>query len=524
MAGTRRRRRAVRALAIGAVAVAVNAPMVTATARERIDDARVHDPAYVARYGVWRTVGDSHTRAVHAAVLNTGRVLLVEGSGNDRRTFDKGSFSSVVWDPVANTFTKVPTPVDFFCGGHAFLPDGRLLVAGGTRTYEVLADKSPDGQKHEFQGLADAAIFDPQTQRYTKVSSMAHSRWYPTLVALASGAVVAVAGLDEKGLVDQGHTEVFDPATETWSERADLHRVWPTYPAMTLTQDGRLFYSGANAGYGSLDDGRTPGLWNLDDNSFQTVPGLPDPTMTETSMSVLLPPAQAQKVAIFGGGAVGDAPTATARTAVVDLTAPTPVWTAGPDLAEAKRYPGTVILPDDTVLVTGGSRGYRGNDSHTAQIFHPDTNTFTDAADPRIGRDYHAEAVLLPDGRVATFGSNPLKGNAFETRVEVYSPPYLFRGARPVVTQAPDRIAPGAAADLAVDQAVTAVRLVRPSAVTHLTDSEQRSVAAVIETHDDGQVRIRVPADPNLAPKGWYMLFALNALGVPSVAQWVYIG
>jgi hypothetical protein len=517
-----RRRRLRRATAIVAAVVAVNAPIVAAEARERLDYAAAHASATKAAVGVWDVVGDSRTRAVHAAVLYTGKVLLVEGSGNDQLRFDARTFSSTLWDPVTDTFRKVPMTVDFFCGGHTFLADGRLLVAGGTRKYEVLADRSPDGRKHEFQGLPDATLFDPATETYSAAPAMAYSRWYPTLVTMGDGRVVAVSGLDQNGVLDDGHTEVFDPATSTWTERADLRRTWPTYAAMTLTADGRLFYSGANAGYGSLELGRTPGLWDLRDNSFTVVPGLIDAADTETSMSVLLPPAQAQKVAIFGGGGVGDSPEATARTAVVDLTEPAPSWRAGPDLAEPKRYPGAVVLPDDTVLVTGGGRDYRGGDSHTAQLYHPDTDTFTDVAAPRVGRNYHAEAVLLPDGRVATFGSNPLKDNRFETRVEVYSPAYLFRGPRPVVhVDAPE--VGGGTVRFTSDQPIARVRFVRPSAVTHQTDTEQRSVAASSFEQVGDEVRAVVPADRNLMPPGWYMMFALNAAGVPSLAQWVHV-
>jgi len=506
-----------------AVAIAANGPVVAAQAKSRIEQRRAHEPLRTAELGLWETVGNAKTRAVHAAVLRTGKVLLVSGSGNDQHNFDTRKFTSTVWDPTSNTYAKVVTPVDLFCGGHAFLPDGRLLIAGGTRKYEVLANKSPDGTKHEFSGLPDAVIFDPVTQTYEKVASMSRSRWYPTLLTLASGKVLALSGLDENGNLVSGWTEMFDPANNTWTDRADLRRVWPTYPAMTLTADGKLFYSGSNAGYGSLEVGRTPGLWDLSDNSFQFVNGLDDPTQTETSMSVLLPPAQYQRVALFGGGPVGDDDAATARTGLVDLTASTPSWTRGPDLAEAKRYPGTVILPDDTVLVTGGGLGYRSHDSHTAQIFHPDTNTFTDAAGPRIGRDYHSEAVLLPDARVATFGSNPLKDNKFETRVEVYSPPYLFRGPRPTISGVPEQITVGSTIELTSDQEINNVRLVRPSAVTHLTDTEQRSVAAPVVAQNGTKVTIEIPKNANLLPSDWYMLFAVNSVGVPSLAAWVHI-
>ena len=83
---------------------------------------------------------------------------------------------------------------------------------------------------------------------------------------------------------------------------------------------------------------------------------MPDPTETETSASLLLPPAQAQRYMILGGGGIGDSEESTDRTATVDLTKSDPQWEEGPKLAQPTRYPIAVITPDNTVVVSGGSR------------------------------------------------------------------------------------------------------------------------------------------------------------------------
>ena len=77
---------------------------------------------------------------------------------------------------------------------------------------------------------------------------------------------------------------------------------------------GKLFYTGSNAGYGSDTVGRDPGIWDLSDNTFDKVPGLRDPRQTETSGSVLLPPAQDQRYMIAGGGGIGESKRSTGRT------------------------------------------------------------------------------------------------------------------------------------------------------------------------------------------------------------------
>ena len=99
--------------------------------------------------GSWEELPfDSRVVSIHAALLNTGKVLFAAGSQNDPNGLFSPKTSSflpaheqtrkiraVVWDPSqeANGFTEVENgPWDFFCSGHAFLPDGRLLLAGGT--------------------------------------------------------------------------------------------------------------------------------------------------------------------------------------------------------------------------------------------------------------------------------------------------------------------------------------------------------------------------------------------------------
>jgi hypothetical protein len=260
--------------------------------------------------------------------------------------------------------------------------------------------------------------------------------------------------------------------------------------------------------------------------------------MTETSSSVLLPPAQDQRVMIFGGGEVGESAVSTARTAIADLVEPVPAYRPGPDLPQPARYLSTVLLPDDTVFTTGGSSGYRGgrygdktrSDLFNAQIYRPASGAFETAADSTIGRNYHSEALLLPDGRVVTMGSDPLydpsgrNPGTFEQRIEVYSPPYLFKGRRPVIGAGPKAVQRGTTFAVATRDAsrVRAARLMRPSAVTHVTDVDQRSVALDI-TPATGGLALSVPKAKGLVPSGWYMLFLIDAKGVPSTARWIQV-
>ncbi|MDH6577093.1 hypothetical protein P3T29_002746 [Kitasatospora sp. MAP5-34] len=630
---------------IALVVASMNAPAVLGFAGSQYHHYVINQAGYKAQYGHWQTVNfptEFRINAIHATLLRTGKILIIAGSGNDQNSFDAGTFKSLLWDPVKYTYKLVPTPKDMFCGGHTSLPDGQVLVAGGTLRYEALDGAvkkaagtmrvrnenpdaprtfpkgttftAPDGReylstadvtvpaatktvitdpatgarkvtvtageqhvfaeavaagtayvdqnpaqytvkgltgadarnlygmsdkmtldKQDFQGTRSAYEFNPDTESYEQVPDMTYARWYPTLTGLGNGNVVTVSGLDDTGQILTGNdNELFDPATRTWSKAPDHY--FPTYPSLFLTAAGKLFYSGSNAGYGPADKGRTPGLWDLKDDSFQVVGGLSDPDQLETSSSVLLPPAQAQKVMVLGGGGVGESPASTARTGIADLTAAQPVFTPGPDLpAGGTRYLNSVILPDDTVFTTGGSSDYRGkhrSDLLKAQTYHPDTNSFTVAAAPTVGRDYHSEALLLPDGRVVVLGSNPLFADkadtepaTFEQRIEIYTPPYLFHGDRPQITAAPDAAGLGNTITVASPhpEAITTAKLIRPSSVTHATDVEQRSVALTITTRTTGGLSLTLPTNPSLLPPGWYMLFATDPNGTPSVAHWIQV-
>jgi len=626
------------------VVTSMNAPAVLGFAGRQYHHYVINQPGYKAEYGHWQTVSfpsQFRINAIHATLLRTGKILIIAGSGNDQRSFDANTFKSLLWDPVRNSYKLVPTPEDMFCGGHTALPDGRILVAGGTLRYEALNGSvkkaagtmrvrnenpdaphtfpkgtvftAPDGReyattaevtvpaatkrttattttattttvtageqhvfveavapgtayvdqgpaqytvkgltgadarnlygmgermtldKQDFQGIRSAYEFNPDTELYERVPDMAYARWYPTLTGLGDGKVVTVSGLDDTGQILTGNdNELYDPATQGWAKAPD--RYFPTYPSLFLTASGKLFYSGSNAGYGPADKGRVPGLWDLRDNSFQAVGGLRDADQLETSSSVLLPPAQAQKVMVLGGGGVGESPASTARTGIADLTKAQPGFAPGPDLpAGGTRYLNSVILPDDTVFTTGGSRDYRGkhlSDLLKAQTYHPDTNSFTVAAEPTVGRDYHSEALLLPDGRVVVLGSNPLFADkadtepaTFEQRIEIYTPPYLFRGDRPELTAAPGRAALGSVITVATPHpaAIANAKLIRPSSVTHATDVEQRSVALDITARTAGGLALTLPTNPNLLPPGWYMLFATDHNGTPSVARWIQV-
>ena len=141
-----------------------------------------------AEMGVWRLLENtSQVNPVHAALLHTGSVLFFSGSGNDPDRHNARQYATAVWHYPQPRYSRPATPVDLFCCGHAFLPDGRLLASGGTEQYDP------------FFGLRQAVVFDPHAGPADPVSptgtagawatepDMAHGRWYPSLITLQDG-------------------------------------------------------------------------------------------------------------------------------------------------------------------------------------------------------------------------------------------------------------------------------------------------------------------------------------------------
>jgi hypothetical protein len=186
-------------------------------------------------------------------------------------------------------------------------------------------------------------------------------------------------------------------------------------------------------------------------------------------------------------------------------------------------YLSMVLLPDGKVFETGGALHNRADPVYEASMLDPGTSTLTGMAVDPVARTYHSSSFLLPDGRVMSVGDNPGDGT-FSMQMSVYSPPYMFRGARPQVTSLPSNYwGYGGTEQMTVDTPIVKASLIRPAAVTHSSDPNQRYVELPM-TVNGNSIGLHMTSNPNIAPPGWYMLFVVNAAGVPSVAKWVHVG
>ena len=307
-----------------------------------------------------------------------------------------------------------------------------------------------------------------------------------------------------------------------WSPEYPAGWTPPLYPRLHLLSDGRVFYSGS---------GRGSRIFDPATRTWSGVIATTNYSGTRSyGTSVLLPlmPATGYKsrVMIFGGGNPS-----TATTEIIDLSTPTPAWQYGPLMSQPRIEMNATILPNGKVLATGGS--LNDEDATTASLnadlYDPNTNTFSPAGANTFPRLYHSNALLLPDATVLLIGGNPERGS-YEPHMEIYSPAYLFNlngglALRPAITGVPaGAIGYGTTFQVQTPIAadVASVVLVRPGAPTHAFDMEQRLVG-LSHTAGLGVLNVTAPPNGNVAPPGYYMLFILNSAGVPSVARFVQL-
>src|SRR5436190_15283945 len=442
---------------------------------------------------------------IHLALLNTGKVLIVAGSGN---VPTETNYRAAGWDPQAGTIVTQPVAWDMFCNGMVILPDGRAFINGGTLQYDP------------FHGELKNAVYDPATGVFTDVQSMAHGRWYPTVTTLGDGRVMTFSGLKETGGTNST-VEIYTVGSG-WSQEYPAGWTPPLYPRMHVMPNGNVFYSGSGTG---------SRIFNTTTNTWSAVVATTNYPNTRTyGTSVLLPLTPANgyrlRVIIFGGGNP-----ATATTEIIDLAASPMQWQYGPSMSQPRIEMNATILPNGKVLAVGGSTNDEdaATASLNADLYNPATNAFSSAGANVYPRLYHSGSLLLPDATVMVTGGNPARGS-YEQHIEIYSPPYLFNtdgsvAARPAITSvSPNAFSYGDALQVFTSAAasIASVVLVRPGSLTHAFDMDQRLVGLSF-TVGTGWLNVTAPRNGNIAPPGYYMLFALTSAGVPSVASFVQV-
>ncbi|KAK8091225.1 hypothetical protein PG994_000730 [Apiospora phragmitis] len=391
---------------------------------------------------------------------------------------------------------------DMFCPGISSLEDGRIIITGGSN-----AEKT--------------SFYDPATNQFTEGPDMKIARGYQASTTLSNGNVFTIGGSYSGGRGGK-NGEVFDPATNEWTllKGADVQPmltvdhegIWreDNHAWLYGWKNGSVFQAGpskAQHWYGTNGAGSVKAAAVRDD--VDAMCGVNRPDYDDSA---------ANKHAHI--------------TTIDEPDQPATVERVG-DMAYARAFSNAVVLPDGTVLITGGqptAHVFTDTDGVlTPELFNPETKTFAKMAPEAIARNYHSESLLLADGTVWSGGgglcyvANPQASTKNCDRSvdhadgQIFSPPYLFNAdgsaaARPEITGLPVSTAKvGDMFTLTMNrdaEPATSFVLVRMGSATHSINTDQRRVPLT-----------KLPDDSGVLLPGYYYLFAVSASGTPSMAK-----
>ena len=364
-----------------------------------------------------------------------------------------------------------PGPASIFCSGHSLLPSGEVVVAGGdARSY---ARTLPDDAYTDWAGLQTIFTFDPFSETWTRQPDMAEGRWYP-----ASGPASRWThdhrrrphGNEPPGGLQDREPRGLQPAGD--DRRSGLRRAeaerrphWirslPPLVRASRRQppDGRPEQA---AGRGPRHVGTSRGTRARRAMSLQRLagnvvrrPGGPSGSDTVTALGGFNRPGvtgpfypatadfrddrrKSDRSRLEGRRSV-QRRAGQLRTPSCSRTARW--WWSEVAAASNRETPTKQATAAATRPTPMGARA-------KSSSIDPDTNSWRLGPAQQEDRTYHSTAVLLPDGRVFSAGDDrhPTEsggGRSLIDNGEIYSPPYLFKGARPADRAPPPRRSTG---------------------------------------------------------------------------------
>ncbi len=469
--------------------------------------------------GAWSSVIDMPLVAAAAAQRPDGKI--VYWSAKDKFSFGgaNGRTWTATFDPATNTTQEAlitNTAHDMFCPGINQLPDGRIMVTGGSNSNRT-------------------SIYDPMTSGWSSSDNMNIARGYHSNVTLASGATFLIGG-SWSGGVGNKHAEI-------WSEKSGWYEV-PGVPVDAIIE-------GLNSSQPVKHDDYFPWLWVAPNgNLFHAGPNQRmhwiDPTGNGSytfagtrgndaySVSGTTVMYDVGKILKTGGSNTFEERTAgTNRCYSIDINQQNVNVTQVGSMQFPRVYHNSVVLPTGEVLALGGipiSHAFSDNNSVLAtEIWNPNTQTWRTVATMATPRNYHSVGLLMQDGRVIMAGGG-LCGTCSTNHpdAEIFSPPYLFNSngtlaSRPVLSGVPSSTDYNTSITVTATGGAASFSLVRSSAVTHSTNNDQRRIPISATSLGNNRYRLSIP-NRNILPPGDYMLFAMKSSGTPSIAKVINVG
>jgi galactose oxidase len=463
---------------------------------------------------------------VAAALLPNGKILTWSAFQTDAFSGGRGRTVTATYDPATGVVTQrtvTETGHDMFCPGISVLPDGKILVSGGNDSGKT-------------------SIYDPQTDAWTTGPVMKTARGYQSSVTMGDGRVFTIGGSwsGPKG----GTAGVPHKSGEIWSPDTGWTALPGADAAPMLTADANPLgdYRKDNhtwlfpwTGGKVLQAGPSKAMnWYDVTGSGSVAPAGVRGTDTD-AMNGTAVMYDTGKILTVGGAPSYENTNATANAHILSIDGSAVSTRKVSSMSNTRAFHSSVVLPDGKVVVVGGQNFPVPFSDNTAvlnaELWDPVSETFSPMAQAAVPRTYHSVALLMRDGRVFT-GGGGLCGTGCATNHfngEIYTPPYLLNAdgtaaSRPVVEDSPATADNGDSITVTTNRAVTAFSIIRMSTVTHTVNTDQRRLSLAPTPVEGGGYQLTIPADKNVAVPGYWMLFAMDSKGVPSIAKTIRIG
>jgi len=462
-------------------------------------------PADAAQKGVFSPLYNWPLIAIHAVLMPDGRVMTY-GSKPDGQ--QSGYFVYDVWDsaqsPDAGHLTLPNmTATDLFCSSQVLVP----LNGNGAAPQVVISNGDNwVGDSTTNTGNNRSTIFDPATNTLSRGADTQAARWYASSTVLQNGEVYVQGGW---GGTD--HPEVRGADGSYRMLATDTSALDFYYPRNLVAPDGRVF------GFDTF--GR---MYYVDTTSGAlTMAGqIGDGIIGADATAAMFRPGRILQLGGFSNKSI-----------VIDINGQAPVLSGMVTMSSQRRLATATVLPDGRVLATGGSPVWNDatNAALNAEIWNPQTGQWALGAAGAVARLYHSTALLLPDATVLVAGGGA-PGPLTNLNAERYYPPYLFtadgqEAPRPVITGTPDYLQVGKtiAIDVQSDSAIGRVVMLKSGSATHGWNMDQRFLELPFRA-EGNRLYAQAPTHAADVPPGYYMLFVLDAAGVPSTARILNLG
>lgn len=424
--------------------------------------------------------------------MSNGKVLMWDGWGG----YDGVSY---VWDPATNVITTGTLEQNlYFCSGHTQLADGRVLVFGGHNNGSLGNNRS--------------TAYSFGNNSWANLPNLNVPRWYPSSTRLSDGRVLTIGGLSNGSFWAQ-YPEIFNPATNSWSTLTTTgdysNENDDEYPLSFRLPSGQIYSMAAT----------TARSYFLSVSNATVTAGAALPRKLGSAAQY-----RPGKILYTGGGVIkGSGAASLTGASVIDFNSQTPAWRSVPSMQNARYEHNLTIAADGKVYAVGGASVVSqetSNGTLSLEMFDPDTETWSTMASMTDKRMYHSTSLLLPDGRILSAGTGRLGTNPNILTAQLYSPGYLFKGNRPVITSAPASAEYGQTItiDSAQAQSIQKVSFIPLGSNTHTLDMNQTYLELNFNKVGN-TLEVQMPTDKNLAVIGDYMLFIIDGNGVPSVAK-----